>query len=281
MISIQFIFIINNLIFQLSMLFRNSQSRKSIDYYEQHLKQSKAKQKSCGSIKQRRSISKDCECQNIDHLTKNQTQKVSELLKLKDILKYKQNNQVDKENKQFTKNQSSTIKTECQTNYSGFTNSNCRNQIADNNFTLSQQILGHLDQIHQIVQKNERFLTHRSQQDIKDDSFLLQKTKFFKEQNQIQLQQQPKVLLDDSKNHNYNYIIQQQQIQISNLNSKLLNREQKYIRKQSMYEQDIQQLKNQIMQLQNGLEQMKEQVSNQQYKTQFNNKNNNSDQSNK
>ncbi|CAD8140888.1 unnamed protein product [Paramecium pentaurelia] len=267
MISIQFIFNLENLQFQLSMQLRNCRNRKSVDDQESQLKRCLATQKSVGQIKQRRSISRDYDIQKSHISTNNKTKKVNEIIKLKDILKQKDFNRPEKD----IQSNPSPYKTECRTNYSRFTNCNCKNEIAENDLILKQEILGHLDKIHQIVQKNDRFLSHRSQQELKSNSIQKYERNSIEDKIKLNEQEFTDDIFSNNNTCNLNYIIQQQQQQISNLKSQLFSQEQMYIEKQQKYEEDIIQLKNQIMQLSNGLEKMKEHFTYKQQKKQENN----------
>ncbi|CAK84823.1 unnamed protein product (macronuclear) [Paramecium tetraurelia] len=255
------------------MQLRNSRNRKSVDYQESQLKRCLATQKSVGQIKQKRSLSRDYEIQKSHVSTNHTNKKASEIIKLKDILKQKDFNKSEQESKELIQSNPSPFKIECRTNNSRCTNCNCKNEIAEDDLILKQEILGHLDKIHQIVQKNDRFLSHRSQLELRTDSLLKKERASIDGRMKENEQELNQDILRNSKKHNLNYIIEQQQQQISNMKSQLSSQEQMYIEKQQKYEQDIQQLKNQIMQLSNGLEKMKEHFTYNQFKKQDNSNN--------
>ncbi|CAD8058682.1 unnamed protein product [Paramecium sonneborni] len=252
------------------MQLRQSKSRKSIDDQEIGQKKQLSTRKSVGQTKQKRSVSKDKENHKTHTQLNKKVKNISETFKLKDILKSKEFYQGNEEYEENTATRSTPQKTECQTSNSRFSNCNCKQEVIEDNLNLKQEILEHLEKIQCIVQKNERFMTHRSQQEIKAESFLSQDKSSRKCQNKIQEQDQSEDVLNTSNICNLNYIIQQQQFQISNLKTKLFCQEQKFLEKQSQYEQEVLQLKNQILQLTSGMEMLKEQIHQQQFQRQVN-----------
>ncbi|CAD8060554.1 unnamed protein product [Paramecium sonneborni] len=252
------------------MQLRQSKSRKSIDDHELGQKKQQSTRKSVGQIKQKRSLSKDKENHKTQTQLNNKVKNISETFKLKDILKHKEFYKGNEEQEENTATRSTPQKTECQTSNSRFSNCNCKQEIIEDNLNLKQEILEHLEKIQCIVQKNERFMTHRSQQEIKAESFLSQDKSSRKCPNKVQEQDQSEDVLNTSNIYNLNYIIQQQQLQISNLKTKLFCQEQKFFEKQSQYEQEVLQLKNQILQLTSGMEMLKEQIHQQQFQKQIN-----------
>ncbi|CAD8143876.1 unnamed protein product [Paramecium octaurelia] len=252
------------------MQLRQSKSRKSIDDQDIGQKKQQSTRKSVGQTKQKRSVSKDKENNKKSTQLNNKVKNISETFKLKDILKLKEFYKGNEEYEENTATRSTPQKTECQTSNSRFSNCNCKQEIIEDNQNLKQEILEHLEKIQFIVQKNERFMTHRSQQEIKAESFLSQDKSSRKCINKVQEQEQSEDVLNNSNIYNLNYIIQQQQLQISNLKTKLFCQEQKFLEKQSQYEQEVLQLKSQILQLTSGMEMLKEQIHQQQFQRQVN-----------
>ncbi|CAD8146942.1 unnamed protein product [Paramecium pentaurelia] len=252
------------------MQLHQNKSRKSIDDQEIGYKKQQSTRKSVGQTKLNRSVSKDKENHKAQTQLKTKTKNISETFKLKDILKRKEFYKGNEEYEDNTVTRSTPQKTECQTSNSRFSNCNCKQEIIDDNLNLKQEILEHLEKIQCIVQKNERFMTHRSQQEIKHESFINQDKSSRKCINKVSEQDQSENVPNTSNICNLNYIIQQQQFQISNLKTKLFCQEQKFLEKQSQYEQEVLQLKNQILQLTSGMDILKEQIHQQQFQRQVN-----------
>ncbi|CAD8140935.1 unnamed protein product [Paramecium octaurelia] len=252
------------------MQLRQSKSRKSIDDQEIGQKKQQSTRKSVGQAKPIRSVSKDKENHKTQTQLKNKAKNISETFKLKDILKRKEFYKGNEEYEDLTATRATPQKTECQTSNSRFSNCNYKQEIIEDNLNLKQEILEHLEKIQCIVQKNERYMTHRSQQEIKRESFINQEKSSRKCINKVSEQDQQEEVTNTSNICNLNYIIQQQQFQISNLKTKLFCQEQQFLEKQSKYEQEVLQLKNQILQLTSGMEMLKEQIHQQQFQRQVN-----------